>query len=311
MSPLKRIFMMLALTCCWSPSFLFIKYALQSLPPMTIVSLRVSIAAVILCLVLAWKGSRLPTGWGFWGRTTLMAVFSSILPFCLFCYAEQTIDSALAAILNGSTPMFTAVLAQLFVSSDRMDKQKVVGIVLCSLGVVLLFAPQLLEGVSGTTLGMAAATMAAFSYAISHVYGKLYTTGQKPFIAPAAQFIVSAAILWPLTLWHDQSWTLPMPSSLAIMGVCGLALFGTVLAFIIYYKLLDHCGPTAISLVACFFPVGGMFLGFVFLDETFTLSGMLASGMILFGMLTVNKAIPLDFFTRSRPSVALEKERVE
>lgn len=302
MSPIKRFLLIVALTCMWSPSFLFIKLAIQDFPPLTVVSLRVTLAALILGVVLLWHRRALPSDLNFWFRTTLMTIFSSALPFTLFCYAEQYIDSALAAILNGTTPMFTAVLAQIFVASDRMTPQKAVGIGLSGAGVMLLFAPKLMGGVSATSLGMIAATVAAFSYSVSHVYGKLFTLGQKPFVAPAAQFIVNALMIWPFALWHEDVMNLPMPSWSAIGGVCGLALFGTVFAYIIYYKLLDHCGPTAISMVACFFPVVGMMLGFLFLGETFTFSGLIAAGMILLGMLTVNDVISLQFLKGKEPA---------
>ena len=285
---------MLALTCMWSPSFLFIKLAIADLPPMTVVSLRVSIAAVILVGILLWKRIVLPKNLAFWGRMGMMALLSSIFPFCLFCYAEQSIDSAMAAILNGTTPMFTAVLAQLFVMSDKMTPQKVLGVVLSCLGVILLFAPKLFEGIDASSLGMSAALIAAFCYSVSHIYGKLYLTGLKPFVAPASQFILSSVLLWPLALYYDQAWMLPMPSPMALFGVCGLALFGTVCAFIIYYYLLDHCGPTAISTVACFFPVVGMALGFIFLDESFTSTALIAAMVILLGMLLVNEVINVE-----------------
>lgn len=294
MSPIKRVLLIITLTMMWSPSFLFIKLALESFPPLTVVSLRVTLAAIILGLVLLFLKRGFPKDLKFWMRTTIMAFLSSALPFSLFCFAEQSIDSALAAILNGTTPMFTAILAQFFVSSDKMTSQKAIGIALSATGMMLLFAPKLVEGLNGTTLGMMAATCAALSYSMSHVYGKLYTVGQKPFVAPAAQFMVNALMMWPFALWYEDVLNLPMPSLTAVGGICGLAIFGTVLAFIIYYKLLDHCGPTAISMVACFFPVGGMLLGFFFLDETFTLGGLAASAIILLGMLTVNGVIKLN-----------------
>lgn len=293
MEPLKRFLLMLTLTCLWGPSFLFIKWAVQDLPPITIVFLRVSLAALILGGVLFWRREPLPTNWAFWRRASVMALFASVLPFCLFCYAEQTIDSALAAILNGTTPMFTAVLAQLFVASDRMNPQKVIGVFLSCLGIFLLFGPQLLAGVSGTVLGMSAALMASFCYAISHVYGKLYLLGHRPLVAPTSQFIVSSLILYPVASYYDGMWDLPMPSFLTIYAVCGLGILGTVFAFIVYYKLLDHCGPTAISTVACFFPVVGMFLGFIFLGESFTPLGLAAAAVILLGMLSVNESLQL------------------
>lgn len=293
MSPLKQFCYILALTAMWSPSFLFIKLAIVDLPPLTIVSWRVSLAALLLCSILAWQRQPLPKTWDFWKRTSIMAFFSSSLPFFLFCFAEQSIDSALAAVLNGTTPMFTALFAQFFVASDRMHTQKAIGMALCGAGVILLFAPKLLGGVSATTIGMFAALCAAISYAVSHVYGKLHTGGQAPYVAPAAQFICSAAMLLPLALWHDDMLNLPLPSLSAMGGVLGLAVFGTGIAFIIYYKLMDHCGPTAISMAACFFPVVGMLLGFVFLGEEFTAGGLFAAMMILLGMMIVNGLIVL------------------
>lgn len=304
MTPNKRFFYMLALTAMWSPSFLFIKLAIEDLPPVTIVSLRVTLGALIIGGILFWKRLKLPSDWRFWLTTCIMSFFSSMFPFCLFCYAEQTIDSALAALLNGTTPMFTAILAQLFVASDRMNYQKGLGITLCLTGILLLFAPKLQSGVDGTLLGMIAALVAAFSYSISHVYAKLYLSGQKPFIAPAAQLIASSLMLWPLALTYDRCWELDWPPMKAMIGVCGLAFFGTVCAFIIYYKLLDYSGPTAISTVACFFPAVGMMLGFLFLNEAFTPLSMMAAIIILVGMLSVNEVISLDFFRFEKKSIA-------
>lgn len=298
MHPVKKLLLMMALTLMWSPSFLFIKLAVQDLPPLTIVSLRVTIASIFLLGILWFTGRRLPKSLSFWAITLGMALFSSIIPFTLFCYAEKSIDSALAALLNGTTPMFTALLAQYFVPSDRLDMQKLVGILLSTVGIVLLFSPQLMEGVDGTSIGMLAALVGSISYSISHIYGKLYTTGHTAYVAPTAQFLASAVTLWPIACWHDQIWTLPFPSYSSILGVCCLALFGTVIAFIIYYKLLEHCGPTAVSTVACFFPVGGMLLGCLFLEETFTFFNLIAALTILAGMLTVNNIIPINFFTR-------------
>lgn len=296
MSSLKRILLMLALTCMWSPSFVFIKLAVDELPPLTVVALRVSISACILIAILMIKRMPLPTDKVLWMRMGVMALFSSVLPFCLFCYAETSIDSALAAILNGTTPMFTAVLAQLFVATDRMTPQKVFGVILSCIGVIVLFIPKLIEGVDGTTLGMSAALVAALCYSISHVYGKLYITGLKPFVGPSAQLVMSSIMMWPMAGLFDRFWTFEMPSLSAIIGVAGLSIFGTVFAFIIYYHLLEYSGPTAISTVACFFPVIGMFLGFSLFDETFSPTGLMAAAIILVGMLLVNEVfMPSSF----------------
>jgi drug/metabolite transporter (DMT)-like permease len=305
MSPIHRFLLMVALTATWSPSFLFIKLAVQEIPPLTIVALRVALASLMLIGILFWKRISLPLNSKFWFHAFMMAFFASAFPFFMFCYAEQYIESALAAILNGCTPMFTAILAQLLIPSDRMTPQKLIGVGLSAGGLFLMFAPNIASGLSGTTLGIAAGTMAAFSYALSHIYAKKYIAGQPPFVAPASQIIASTALIGPLALWFDAPLSLPFPSMAALGAIGGLALLGTVIAFIIYYKLMEYSGPTAISTVACFFPVGGMILGFLFLGETFTLGGLLAAGLILIGLMTVNDVISWGTLIR-KP--ALQKE---
>lgn len=304
MSPTKKFLLTLALTAMWSPSFLFIKLAIQDLPPMTIAASRITLAMLLLLTLLCWKGYFFPRNLQFWGHALVVGAFSTAIPFCLFCYAEQTIESSLAAIINGTTPMFTAVLAQFFIPSDRLNLSKIVGITLCASGLLYLFAPNIQGGMSGTTYGMLAAMAAAFSYSIQHIYTKKYFTGHKPFIAPTASLTCAAFMLWPCVFLMEDPLSLPMPSMSAMLGVCGLALFGTVIAFVLYYKLLEESGPTAISLVACFFPVGGLLLGMIFLGETFTLANFSAAILILLGLGVVNQVIPLKFL---RPEKALSE----
>ena len=293
MSSTKRILLIIALTAMWSPSFLFIKLAVFEIPPMTIVMLRVVIAAVIFGAILLIKKRALPVKPAFWIHSLILAFFASVMPFCLFCHAEQSIDSALAAILNGSSPMFTALLAHFFIPADRLHSQKVIGIGFSIIGVVLLFAPNIQDGITGTSLGMIAAVTAAFCYAVGNVYAKKFQTGYAPFIAPTGQMISSFIMMAPLAFYFDSPLSLPMPSSTAILGVCGLAILGTVFAFFIYFTLIEHAEPTAVSMVACFFPVGGMFLGFFFLGESLTWSGLSAAALIFLGLLIVNEAIDI------------------
>lgn len=291
MKPIHQLLLIIALTAMWSPSYLFIKLAVEEIPPLTIVNIRVLVAAFIFLLILKWRKTSLPSNIRFWIHSTMMAIFSSAIPFTLFCYAEQTIDSALAAILNGGSPMFTALLAHLFIPSDRLTKQKVIGVALSTFGLLFLFAPVVMNGVSGTMLGMIAAIFASLSYGISHVYAKKFTVGQAPFVAPAAQLISCAILLFPFTFWIDQPLNLEMPSLTAMGGVIGLTLLGTVLAFTIYYRLIESAGAIAVSMVACFFPVIGTLLGFLFLNEALSFGNLLSSFVILCGMMLVNGVI--------------------
>jgi drug/metabolite transporter (DMT)-like permease len=308
MSPTKKFLLTLALASMWSPSFLFIKLAVEEIPPVTLAASRITIAASILVCILIWRGISIKGDLKFWFHASMMGMISMGIPFCLFSFAEQTIDSSLAAVLNGTTPMFTALLAHHFVPSDRMTAQKAIGIALCAAGLLFLFAPNLIEGMNGSSVGMLAVTFASFLYGVGHIYGKRYFTGHKPFVSPACALIACAVFLWPIALVCEQPYDMPMPSMLAISGVCGLAICGTVLAFTLYYKLLEISGPTAISLVACFFPVGGMLIGMVMLGEVFTFANMIASCIILVGMMIVNKVVNLDFLLLTKVSQEVEVE---
>lgn len=296
MTSIKRFLLIIALTAMWSPSFLFIKLALGDFAPATIVFLRVAVASLFFWVTLKIQGGRLPKDLHFWMHSAFMAVFSSGLPFFLFCYAETSIESALAAILNGSTPIFTAVLAHLFLVNDKLSLNKTWGILLGFVGILLLFSPNILRGMEGDFTGMFAATAAAFSYAVSHVYAKKYSTGQARFVAPTAQLFISMLLMLPFALVSaDLTAPFVLPTASSMIGILGLACMGTYTAFLIYYYLLEHSGPTAISMVACFFPVVGMFLGYLFLDEALTMGGLFSSALILLGMLTVNEVIVWKF----------------
>jgi drug/metabolite transporter (DMT)-like permease len=293
MSATQRLFLMLLLTCMWSPSFLFIKLALEDLAPLTIAAGRVSIATLALSCILCIRKIKLPKDARFWFRAAVMAILASAVPFFCFAYAEQSIDSALAAIINGTSPMFTLLFAFALFPSDRLTGQKLIGVFLSAFGLILLFAPNIINGLSGTFSGILAATIASISYSLSHIWGKKYFSQQKPFVAPTAQLLMASIFLVPLALYFEAPFAKSFPSATALTGVLGLACFGTTLAFILYYKLLEVSGPTAISTVACFFPVGAMLLGFFFLGETLSPTSIVASLLILLGLFSVNEVIKL------------------
>ena len=110
-------------------------------------------------------------------------------------------------------------------------------------------------------------------------------------MVPTAQLLLSAGMLLPLALLIDRPHQLPIPTLSVIMSILSLAFIGTVAAFIVYYKLLEHCGPTAISMVACFFPLGGIILGHLVLGEALDTRDLIAAGLIIAGVFVVNEVI--------------------
>lgn len=297
MSETHRMLLMLALLIVWSPSFLFLKMALTSLPPLTITAARVILGALFVTTMLYVRGGRLPPiGKLFtklWLQASLMAIFMTVVPFSLFCYASQSIDSAMVALLNGTIPIFTAIFARMFFVDDRLTAYKATGIGLSTVGLLVLLLPYLQDGVNTTFEGVLSATIAALFYAIGHIWGKMYLSQLRPYLAPALQLIMSSLFLIPLALYFEAPLSLELPTAASLVGVVGLAISSTALGLIIYYKLLEQSGPTAVSTVACFLPVTGMLLGVIFLDESITFSGMIATLFMLSGLFMVNDFLPL------------------
>lgn len=286
---------------------MFIKLSIEEIPPFTIVALRLSLSLMIFLAILYFLKQGLPKTVEFWAHATVMAILASVIPYTLFCVAEQSIESALAAILTGGSPMVTALLSHQFIPSDRLTISKIAGISLSFFGILMLFAPTLLEGVSSTTFGMSCAAGAALSYGASHMYGKKFITGLPPFVAPTAQMLAGTIIMGLLSFSFDSPLSLPMPSWTAISGILGLVIFCTIFAFSIYYELLEKSGATAVSMVACIFPIGAMLLGFLFLDETFSSLDLVAAAVILSGTLLVNGVISLEEEGTIETEVEVEK----
>lgn len=285
----SRTFLWLVLLACfWGPSFLFIKVAVTEIPPITLVLGRVSLGAVLLYATLRLQGRNLPAWGGVWRHLAVVAFFHTAFPFVLFSWGEQYISSALASILNGTTPLFTILLAHLFVVDDHLTPTKLMGTLLGFGGLLLLIAPSFLNGFEATTWGLLAVTTAAACYAIAIVYARNHLRGLPPLVAPTGQLLLSAVWLLPLSLLLDRPYQLPLPSLPALGSLLALAVLGTALAFWVYYRLLETADPSYIAMVTYLLPVIGVILGVVVLHERLDWHTYAGSALILLGVMTVN-----------------------
>lgn len=287
----KNLLLFFLLACCWGPSFLFIKVAVEHIPPIIIANLRVAVGGILLYLILKIKKFDLPKFGIAWKHFAVMGIFSCALPFALFAIGEQYIDSSCAAILNGSTPLFTLLIAHFFTENDRLTKSKILGTVIGFSGLFILATPSLLE-TKTTTFGILAGTIAAASYGVGFVYAKKYIHGFKPLVAPTAQLFLASLFLLPFS-FLENSFEIRSISFAAILSVLGLAVLGTATAFVIYYKLIAVTSATYVSAVNYILPVFGVVLGMFILDEKLTWNAYLGSTMILAGVMIINGVLKL------------------
>ena len=187
-------------------------------------------------------------------------------------------DSSLASILNGLTPLFTIVLAQVMFADERMTKNKVQGALIGLGGLVVLVLPSLLQGITATFMGIVAISLAAISYAIGLVYSRKHLIKTPTYHAPAAQLLSVTLYLLPIAFLITPDFSFAEISWNALGSLIILGSFGTAIAFILYFKLLEQAGAGYTSMVTYIMPVYGVVLGMFFLNEELTL--WIVGGMI-------------------------------
>jgi drug/metabolite transporter (DMT)-like permease len=286
-SQVKNFLLLLLLSSLWGPSFLFIKVAVEYVEPFTITTFRVGVASLLLYTVLKFKKINLPKFGLIWKHFAVMAIFGSGLPFALFNIGEQYVSSSLAAILNGTVPLFTLIIAHFATKNDRLTKAKFYGAIIGFVGLLILVLPSLI-GVKATFFGIIAILAATASYAIGFVYSKKYIIGIKPLVASTSQLFLATLFLLPLALIFENPSSIISAPNKAILSILGLSILGTAFAFILFYKIMDLTSATYVSMVNYMVPIFGVILGIVVLGERLSWNSALGCLVILMGVMIAN-----------------------
>lgn len=275
MSP-RDLAALLALGALWGASFLFIRVAVPSLGPLVLMESRMALAAATLALCAAVVG-RLPKLRARWKQFLFIGTVNAAIPFTLIAAAEIYLTASLAAILNSTTVMFTAVVAAVWMG-DPLTVRKGVGIALGIFGVAVLVGWDPVE-VSGVALLSVGAMLAAsLSYGVGAVYVKRSFLGVPPLAMAIGQLTGGAAVLSPLAAATVPAERPPTP---VVLSVLGLALLSTALAYLLYFRLISNVGPTSTVTVTLLVPVFGLIFGVLLLDEPFGPGTLTGLGIIL------------------------------
>jgi len=273
---------LLILSVLWGGSFFFIGIAVRSVPPLTLVLIRVGLAS---CFLWIWRLIRRePLGLTpkLAGALILLAILNNALPFILFAWAQRTIPSGLASILNATTPIWGVIVAHLFTHDERMSPNRIAGVLLGFAGVAVMIGADLLGQIGNNVLAQLACLGSTLSYALAGVYGRRFRgLGVTPVGVATGSLTAAAIVLLPLVLLFEPPWIASPPSGQAWAALIGLAFFCTAVAYILYFKLLASAGATNSLLVTFLIPVTAILLG------TFLLGEQLAprhfAGMLLIG----------------------------
>ena len=291
---------LLLLAFVWGWSFLFIKVAVEGMTPTTVAASRIALGAIALHVWLRVRGLRLPRDRTFWRHALVLALLANVLPFTMLAWGEERITSALTAVLNASTPLFTALAGFVYLN-DRFGRREVGGLLLGLAGVGVA------AGVGGSDIahssvtGSLAAIGAGACYGMGLAYAKRHVEGVPAEMAATAQLTAGVVVLGPVALLTTASEGIDLEPH-RVLAIVLLGAVGTGFAYILFYRSVAQLGPTTTSLVTYLVPVVAVAVGVVLLDEDFRIRMLVGGAMIVLGIALVQRRLRLPGRRASVPA---------
>ena len=281
------------LSLLWGGSFFFVGVAVKEIPPLTLVALRVGLAAGLLWASAPLLGVSPPRTAKAACALAILGLGNNALPFALIAWGQTQLPSGLASILNAATPLFTVLAAHVLTAEEKLSGLKLAGTMAGIAGVAALVGPDLLFGASKRFWAEFAVLAAALSYALSAIFGRrMRTLGLKPIDVAAGQATAAAIILVPIALVLDRPWTLPFPSAGAAASIVAIAALSTALAYVVYFRILAGAGATNVLLVTLLVPATSVLLGALFLHERLIARQFAGFAAIALGLALIDGRLP-------------------
>jgi drug/metabolite transporter (DMT)-like permease len=291
----KHLFQIVLLSAVWGVSFLMMRIAVVTFPPVWISLLRCALGAGLLWTVLLIGGYSLPprrlAPW-----LLFVAVLNNAVPFTFFAWGERTVPSNMAAVLNATVPIWILLFSML-IYRDRTGRGTIAGVLLSFAGVVIVIIGQSGGGVAhedstGLLFGIILIALAAVSYAIATLVAKTKLRGLDPMGLATTQLSIATALLLPVALAGEH------PSALhagPIGAVAVLGFAGSGVAYLLYYRLLEEISATQLAGVTYLMPIWGVFWGLL-ADESIGISAWFGVAVTVVGLALMN--------SRTKPAVA-------
>ncbi|MEM7685381.1 MAG: DMT family transporter [Pseudomonadota bacterium] len=283
---LPEYLLLALLALLWGASYLFLKVALAEIPPVTLIAVRVTIAALFLMLVMRVRSEQLPRDRRSWRMLLIQSFFNAIGAWIILAWGQQFVSAGLGSVLNSTSPIFVFFITLLLTRHEVVSWRKLIGACLGVLGVAVIVGTDALAGLGREVAGQIAVLISAMLYACAAIYGKRFTHLSATATA-AGTMIWAMVILAPLSLWIDRPWLLqPSWSAVAAAGLLGL--FSTGLALLIYFRLLKTLGSLGTASQSFLRAGVGVLLGITFLGETLTTTVALGVCIAILGVALIN-----------------------
>lgn len=275
----RHVLMLLALSALWGASFMFIKVGVRDLEPATLVWLRLTVAAATLAPIALLSAGRsvFAEVRAEWRGLTVLGAANSVIPFWFISWGETRIDSGLAAIIQASAPIFTALLAWRFSHSERVSGARLAGVLIGFAGVALLVGGQR----GGAVLGALAVLVAALCYAASALWGGRRLAHVRPLALALGTMATGSLVTLPFGLAQLPG---ELPGWKPVASVLALGIGGSALAYLLYFAILVGAGASRAILVTYLVPAAALAYGVALLGEPMEATALGGLALVLAGV---------------------------
>jgi len=279
--------LLLLLGILWGIPYALTKISLATIPPLTMVAARVSLAAAVLWVVVFMSSRKRPKRADFVRRLFVQGCLSCLFPYTLITIGQRSVDSALAAILNSTTPLFVFFISLVWTRHEAISPGKLFGVSIGIAGVVLLAGTGALLGLGQAAFGQAALILATVASAISVIHGRRFDD-VAPEITAAGTLTSAAVVLLPLSFLIERPFQ-SEPSMASIVALLANAFLATALGFVLYFRLIQTIGSVGTASVGYLKLAVAVLIGCVLMGEVLTWTMVAGLLGILLGVATINE----------------------
>jgi drug/metabolite transporter (DMT)-like permease len=273
----------------WGWSFLFIKVGVEGMTPTAVAGARIALGALVMVVAVRAQGIVLPRDRTTWRHLLVMGVVFNVLPFTFLAWGEERITSALAAVLNATTPLFAALLTALMLA-ERLRRVQLVGILLGFGGVAVAAGVGGSDLAGSSVVGSLAVIAAAVCYGFGFAYARRHLRETPPLVAATGQLVAGSLVILPFSIVTSATEGIDLAPH-RLLAVVLLGVLGTGYAHLLNYRSIAEVGPTRASVVTQLVPVVAVTVGVLFLDEPFHLRIVAGAALTLFGIALLHDRI--------------------
>ena len=287
----KTWLLVILLGFIWGSSFLFTEILLNYINPVLIVFFRVSLASIILIIyVFFFTNLKFNFSKEILLTFFTMGLLNNVIPFLLIAYAQETITGGLASILNANTSFFTIFLASLFLKDEKLTNYRLLGIIIGIIGVVVIVGFENLSEFKNYNFGIVLMLFSCLSYSFAGIFAKTKLTNIHPTISATGMLSMSTIILFPFIIIYNGNELININSTVLYYS-CMFAFICSVLAYFLYFKILETNGAGNLLICTIIIPPSSILLNAFFINEIIKIYELIGLIIITLGLIILDGRI--------------------